>query len=41
MFAQKDLMIRQSPSAGPCKYLHNYDEKRPVKFLQKKEKKKT
>ena len=27
-------MIRQSSSAGPCKYLHNY-----VKFLPKKERK--
>ena len=26
-------MITQLPSAGPCKYLHNY-----VKSLQKKEK---
>ena len=29
-------MIRQLSSAGPCKYLHNYDKKF-VKFLLEKE----
>ena len=32
-------MIKQSSSAGPCKYLHNYYKKNYVKFLQKKGKK--
>ena len=33
-------MIRQSSSAGPCKYLRNYYKKSYVKFLQNKERKK-
>ena len=33
-------MIRQSSTAGPCKYLHNYYKKSNIKFLQNKEKKK-
>ena len=37
----KEPDIRQSSSAGPCKYLHNYDKKRFLEknenFLQKKE----
>ena len=33
-------MVRQSCSANPCKYLHNYCKKNYVKFLQKKEREK-
>ena len=29
-------MIRQSSSAGPCKYVHNYYKKNYVEFLQKR-----
>ena len=34
-------MIRQSSSAGPCKYLHKQDKKLCKKVLQKKVKKKS
>ena len=33
-------MIRQSPSAGPCKYLHNYDKKYMLNFCESKKGKK-
>ena len=29
-------MIRQSSSAGPCKYLHNYDQKFMLNFGERK-----
>ena len=34
-------MIRQPPSAGLCKYLHNYDKKRLCKIFAKERKEKT
>ena len=34
-------MIRQSSSAGPCKYLHNYDEKLCKIFAKERKKKNT